>query len=133
MLKRAGAERVAAKVRSRMGTKTEGKNSGGLRVVTANRLTDGVIVWLDARNSWVEEVAEAAIVEGEALETALQFAAAEEKRRIVVGAYPVIVTRSSEGPLPMSVRERIRAVGPTVRLDLARRGPLPELSKQAAR
>jgi hypothetical protein len=59
----------------------------------------------------------------------LEFGAEAERQRIVVGAYPVIVARSAEGPVPLSVRERIRAVGPTVRMDLARRAPLASVGR----
>jgi hypothetical protein len=96
----------------------------GPHVVTANRLTDGAIVWLTAGDRWDAEVSQSAVFEGPALAAALSAAAESERRQVVVAPYEVAVTLSPKGPVPVSRREQIRAVGPSVRPDLLRSSPI---------
>ncbi len=93
------------------------------RIVTANRLDDGLVVYLngagwsgrigDARVARAEEDAAALLAEAEGPGQALR----------VVDPYLIEVTREGVVPRPVSHRETIRARGPTVR---------PDLGKQAA-
>lgn len=91
------------------------------QVLTANRLSDGEVVYLDASDHWVERLDEAHIVsstsEGEA---ALAKGAAAETERRVVHAYLFDVTGQGEALKPVKMREVIRAAGPTVRRDLGK-------------
>jgi len=80
-------------------------------VVTANRLTDGVVVYLAADGEWTEQIANARVADDEpelkALETIAENAVRE---RLVVGTYPMPVALKGDGAIdPISVRERIRA------------------------
>ena len=79
-------------------------------VVTANRLIDGIVVYLAPDGGWVEEVARAKLAgseeETEALESEAAKAVAEAR---VVSIYPMEVALHHGVPVAMSVRERIRA------------------------
>lgn len=88
----------------------------GPTVITANRLGDGVVVWLRADGSWSLDIADSAVVttSPEALRL-LGIANADEDR--AVGAYPAPVVLDAAGlPRPANLRERIRVGGPTVAL-----------------
>jgi sulfite reductase (NADPH) hemoprotein beta-component len=90
-------------------------------VITANLLRNGRAVWLKDAGEWTDALEFAAIFEGEpriakALETALD----AERHQLVVAPYEVEVIVGAGGPSPISQRERIRAVGPSVRADLVR-------------
>jgi hypothetical protein len=79
-------------------------------VITANRLTDGIVVYLAADGSWVEDLALAHVAatgdEVRALESEAAKAVAERR---VVGTYPMAVAVKDGVPVAISVRERIRA------------------------
>ncbi len=79
-------------------------------VITANRLTDGVVVYLAAGGQWTEAIANAQVADGEeetkALETIAENAVRE---REVVGVYPMPIALVDGAVDPLSVRERIRA------------------------
>jgi Protein of unknown function (DUF2849) len=79
-------------------------------VITANRLTDGVVVYLATDGSWVEDLARArvAVTEGEVKTLESEAARAVAERR-VVGTYPMAVAVEDGVPVALSVRERIRA------------------------
>ncbi|PWR23485.1 DUF2849 domain-containing protein [Zavarzinia compransoris] len=97
-----------------------------MKVLTANRLSDGVVVYIGAGEAWVEDLALAAVVTDEAGETRLQAAAAAAiKARQVVGAYLMPATVEDGKVLPVSVRERIRAAGPSNRTDLGKQADRP--------
>jgi len=88
-----------------------------MKILTGNDLRTGAVVWWDGAG-WALHVEEAAEVhEAEAL------IAAEEAARRVVGAYAIEATRdgvagSLRGIRPAHIKDRIRALGPTVRPDL---------------
>jgi|TARA_R110002072_G_scaffold76158_4_gene178925 hypothetical protein len=92
------------------------------QVMTANRLVDGVVVYFTAAGTWSERFEDAVrdgqLDSAEARRAAAQSPAFAEQ---VVGAYPFEV--DGESGEPLSVREIIRAAGPSVR---------PDLGKQAA-
>lgn len=94
---------------------------GKARVLTANRLRDGLVVFLTAPKGagapeWVTAIAAAAVAEDDAAMAALEAAGkAAEAAQQVVGAYLIDVAVTGEGPVPLRKRERIRAAGgPTV-------------------
>jgi len=91
------------------------------KVMTANRLRDGDVVYLAEDGRWSERLEDAWAVESEAAEAGLA-ALAEQAvaERLVVAPYLMPVAAGDAGPLPLSQRERIRALGPTVRLDLGK-------------
>ncbi len=79
-------------------------------VVTANRLIDGIVVYLAPDGGWVEELARARLADTEEetkkLETEAAKAVAERR---VVAVYPMEVAVQDGVPIALSVRERIRA------------------------
>jgi hypothetical protein len=79
-------------------------------VVTANRLVDGIVVYLALDGSWTEEIGRARLAETEEEISALEAQAAEAvKARKVVAVYPMEVALHDGAVDPLSVRERIRA------------------------
>ena len=89
--------------------------------VTSNRLLDGEPVYLTAAHAWSVAVGDAAIADGrEAGEALMQAAARDVDARLVVNPYLFNVDASAGVAVPVSVRERIRANGPTVRRDLGK-------------
>lgn len=89
-------------------------------IITANRLSDGVVVFLGPQGRWVEQLQEALVLSPAASESALVQAQKDEARQIVVGPYTVDVDESGATVAPKALREAIRARGPTVRPDLAK-------------
>jgi hypothetical protein len=79
-------------------------------VVTANRLTDGIVVYLAPDGSWTEDIAHARFAETEE-ETKVLEAQADKavKARTVVAVYPMPVEIKDGTVDALSVRERIRA------------------------
>ena len=87
-------------------------------ILSANRLTDGVVVFLAASGDWVEGVAGAQVFADKAsLDAGTQRAQRAVARNIVVDVAPVDVVLTPRGPEPTHIRDRIRAMGPTVRRD----------------
>ena len=86
-----------------------------LRVVTANRLGDGAVVYLSGDGDWSEWIAAARVgaddVEAERLMAAAQRAVEEPA---VVEPYLIEVAVEGETVRPLRYREVIRATGPTV-------------------
>jgi hypothetical protein len=79
-------------------------------VVTANRLVDGIVVYLAPDGSWTEQIDRARIAETEDEVKALEEqAAADVKARQVVAVYPMDVAVNGGTVDPLSVREKIRA------------------------
>jgi hypothetical protein len=90
------------------------------QIMTANRLEDGVVVYLDAQERWVENLSAAAIAETKAdakFLTARAAVAVGERR--VVGPYLFPVEPGAARARPLSQREHIRALGPTVGNDFS--------------
>jgi len=84
-----------------------------VKIVTGNDLKTGAVIWWDGQG-WSKFVNSAADVG----ELASVIIAREEAARHVVGAYAIEGERTSDGVRPAHIKDRIRALGPTVRLDL---------------
>jgi hypothetical protein len=81
-----------------------------VQVVTANRLRDGVIVWLTPDFKWSEDYADSKVLRDEAeAKAALEAAGIDVKARLVVGPYLAEFKETPEGLQATSARERIRA------------------------
>ena len=79
-------------------------------VVTANRLVDGIVVYLAPDGSWTEDLDRARIASTEEETKMLEEEAAKDvKARKVVAVYPMEVAVKDGVVDPLSVRERIRA------------------------
>ena len=87
--------------------------SGDLQVASANRLTDGVVVFLDDAGQWTPRLDRAAIARDKrAAEILLERARAEAFS--VVDPFLVAVIEDDGGTIePLSLREKIRASGLT--------------------
>ena len=87
--------------------------TGDLTVVSANRLVDGVVVFLDVAGQWTDRLQRAAVArDAAAAEHLLGRARAEGFG--VIDPFLVAVTEDPDGTLePVSLREKIRAAGLT--------------------
>ena len=95
------------------------------QVISANRLDNGIVVYLTAYGDWTESLAHAQVIDGKDQgEAALDVAFGAVEACIVVDPYLIDIDDSGGERRPTLNRELIRALGPTVRLDLG---------KQAAR
>jgi len=92
-----------------------------LKVATANRLGDGLVVYLAADGSWSERLAEGRVAADEAAQAELEARAQAAAAAHVVVAPYLIEVRDEDGVArPVRYREEIRSRGPTVRLDLGK-------------
>lgn len=82
------------------------------KVVTANQLRDGEVVYLSEADEWVRELGRAEIIEDEA-HAQIRLLDGEAQGLTVVGVYLADVRRGPEGPEPAHFREAFRASGPT--------------------
>ena len=91
------------------------------QIVTANRLADGIVVFLDAGQRWVETLCAAEVLADAAgAARALDAAKLDEARDIVVEPYLIDVVDRNGAPAAKHLREVIRAAGPTIRRDLGK-------------
>lgn len=92
-----------------------------MKVLTANRLTDGVCVWLGASGDWLEGIDGALVARHAEAVVALDEAGKQAQASDLVVDVNVIDVEEHEGRLrPLRLRERIRLTGPTVRTDLGK-------------
>jgi hypothetical protein len=90
-------------------------------VITANRLTDGVVVFQTADQNWSEDFNRGAVLpDPDATASALKRARQDETNNIVVEPYAVAVEERNGHIAPKALREAIRAAGPTNRRDLGK-------------
>ncbi|NVD45869.1 DUF2849 domain-containing protein [Qipengyuania atrilutea] len=82
-------------------------------ILTGNDLKSGAVVWWDGQ-SWSRHVNEAADV-GDKAEEIL---AREEAARRVNVPYAIEAEKDANGVRPAHIKDRVRALGPTVRPDL---------------
>ena len=82
------------------------------QVLTANDLIEGDAVWLTADDQWSRNMADAELLEDEAVaQDRLLFAIAQSD--VVVGAYLVDAEATDKGPVPVHFRETFRTLGPS--------------------
>ncbi|HEX9169651.1 MAG TPA: DUF2849 domain-containing protein [Roseiarcus sp.] len=104
-------------------------------VITANRLTDGVVLFQTAEGGWSDDFNRAfVLVSPQASVQALARAKLDEESNIVVDAYAVPVEERNGHFAPKALREAIRAAGPTNRRDLGKQamGLAPRSGPKAA-
>lgn len=87
--------------------------SEALKVATAARLSDGRPVYL-GHAGWVSDIAEAEALSDDAATELLSRAQAAARANIVIGPELIDVVRADGQIAPVTLRERIRATGPTV-------------------
>ena len=85
------------------------------KVLTANRLSDGIAVWLDANGQWTESLQNALVARHAEAEAALAAIGKRDFAGNLVVDVNVIDVAELDGKLwPTRLRERIRAAGPTM-------------------
>jgi sulfite reductase (NADPH) hemoprotein beta-component len=90
-------------------------------MVTANRLGDGLVVFLTAQGGWSEDFHLGAVVTGEtAKAAALALGAEAVEANVVVDPYWIDLELRGGHYVPKALREAIRASGPTTRRDLGK-------------
>ena len=89
-------------------------------LISANRLDDGAVVWLNDRHEWVGNLDDACAFEAEQLEDATLAASRSVARNLVVDPQPRAAQVMDGKPIPKDYRERLRSRGPSVRMDLGK-------------
>ena len=85
------------------------------KVISANRLADGIVVYAGLDGSWSERLSQAKIFAAKAeAEAGLLIAQNDAKRNLVVEPVVVEVTEDTSGLRAVTLREIIRARGPTI-------------------
>tara|TARA_R110002072_G_scaffold11775_1_gene52559 strand:- start:717 stop:1028 length:312 start_codon:yes stop_codon:yes gene_type:complete len=97
------------------------------QVISANRLSDGIVVYLTADNSWSELISGSVIALDEVTANAMLAEATQAVRdRVIVDPYLIDVAEVDGEVRPVKYREFIRATGPSVRPDLSKQNYVPE-------
>ncbi len=92
-----------------------------MKLLTGNDLKTGLVIWWTGRD-WSIHIEDAADV-GDAGEPILH---AEEGAQRVTSAAIIDAKMTDQGPRPAHIKDRIRALGPTVRPDLTLKPADPE-------
>jgi Protein of unknown function (DUF2849) len=96
------------------------------KIISANRLVDGIVVYAGHGGAWVEKLNQARIFASkEEAEAGLSFAQDDVARNLVVEPFLVDVTQDANGLRPSTLRDSIRAQGPTIDFLAHRRAITP--------
>lgn len=102
-----------------------------MKVLTANRLNDGEAVWFAVDRSWAETIGCAEIASDKQAEGLLDaIGKTAHDNNEVVDVNLIDVELVDGVPVPIRLRERIRAAGPTNRSDLGKQAR-PDLVRAA--
>ena len=82
------------------------------KVVTANDLLEGDVIYFTADNTWTRELSKAELITDEA-ESQLRLLEAEKDNLVIVGAYLADAKDGPNGPEPTHFREEFRRTGPS--------------------
>ncbi len=82
------------------------------KVVTANDLLEGDVIYLTAANDWTRDLKAAELIVDEA-EAQLRLLEAQSQPQIAVGAYLADAKAGDNGPEPTHFREEFRRTGPS--------------------
>ena len=93
------------------------------RIITAQRLRDGAVVFLGQDHTWVETPDAARPMTQADADAVLEWARRPAVQLEVVDAYAIELAPSEGAIVPIRVREQIRLVGPSVRPDLQKVSP----------
>jgi hypothetical protein len=83
-----------------------------MKALTANRLIDGEVVFWNA-GAWVEQFGDAELFDDADPAGEAAVAVGKSQTTVIVEPYLIDLTQTPDGPVPVSYRERIRALGPT--------------------
>jgi hypothetical protein len=85
------------------------------KVISANRLADGMVVYAGRDDSWAVRLSQAKVFASKAeADAGLLVAQNDAKRNLVVEPVVVDVTEDTSGLRAVTLREAIRALGPTI-------------------
>ena len=96
-----------------------------MRVLTGNDLATGAVIWWTG-DDWSLHVEDAADVTGQEEDIARR----EDAARRVNGPYAIDAEVADGTPRPAHIKDRIRALGPTVRPDLTLKPADPEIGNR---
>lgn len=82
------------------------------KVITANALSQGDVVYLDANDTWVRDLSQAELLTDEAV-AGDRLIQASAQHDIVVGVYLADMKAGANGPEPVHFREEFRRRGPS--------------------
>jgi hypothetical protein len=86
-----------------------------LQILTANRLTDGVVVWYDVDGQWSLTIERAEIARDKETAARLEAVGKQAFAANLVVDVNLIDIEEVDGVIrPLRLRERIRAEGPTI-------------------
>ena len=111
------------------------------QIVSANRLSDGIVVFLarghaggdSAGDRWVERIGDAELFgDKPAVEAGVARAQAAQGANLVVEILAVEVDVTARGVEPKLMRDRIRAAGPTVRLDHGKQAAAAQITGEGS-
>lgn len=91
-----------------------------MKVITANKLTFGDVVYWTVDGAWQSSLQQAQVLDDAAADSALKLAAESVQRCEVVAPYTFAVRVEHGRIIAVSAREQIRACGPSVRLDVGK-------------
>jgi Protein of unknown function (DUF2849) len=84
-----------------------------VKLLTGNDLGSGDVIWWTG-SGWSRKIEDAADIG----DTGESVQASEENARRVNASYIIEATSAPGGPRPAHIKDRVRALGPTVRMDL---------------
>ena len=102
------------------------------QVVIANRLSDGIVVFLAKASAgsveWAHQIEDAEVAADDARATEMLSLGEADvaDRNQVMDPYLIDVEMQNGRPHPTKYREAIRALGPTIRTDLGKQAEGPE-------
>ncbi|KIC39425.1 DUF2849 domain-containing protein [Leisingera sp. ANG-M7] len=82
------------------------------KVITANDLLEGDVIYFTAEDTWTRELSEAELITDEA-DAQLRLLEAEKQNIKIVGAYLADAKAGPNGPEPTHFREEFRRTGPS--------------------
>ncbi len=86
-----------------------------MQIISANRLSDGIVVYAGHGGAWVERLDQARIFASKAeADAGLSLAQNDAARNLIVEPFLVGVTQDAGGLRPSTLRDSIRAHGPTI-------------------
>lgn len=90
-----------------------------MKIMTANRLLDGAVVYLTANQEWSAHIGDAQLLADQAAENGAEMQAKRDvDRRLIVAPYTFAAEKKDEGIHALSMREKIRAAHePTIIYD----------------
>lgn len=89
-----------------------------VQMIIANRLSDGLVVFLAESGGWVESIdAGKAIEEAGEAERLFEASQEDERRCVIIDPNLIEVSRTDGRWVPVVYREAIRAFGPSVKTE----------------